>query len=104
MRSGSSKMAQPVTLPLTTLLSSNKPLATVSSPLEQTFPDLTRPDAYVWGILKENIIREDPPSTIVQLKEKITMGAFTNSAPLGLQTKEHPPPPEDSDYTDVEIQ
>ncbi|KAG8314799.1 hypothetical protein J6590_084532 [Homalodisca vitripennis] len=34
-------MAQPVTLPLTTLLSSNKPLATVSSPLEHTF--LTQP-------------------------------------------------------------
>ncbi|XP_046667051.1 uncharacterized protein LOC124358861 [Homalodisca vitripennis] len=33
-------------------------------------PDLTTPDAYVWGMLKENIFRKAPPSTIVQLKEK----------------------------------
>ncbi|KAG8248755.1 hypothetical protein J6590_033929 [Homalodisca vitripennis] len=28
-------------------------------------PDFTTPDAYIWGTLKENIFREEPPSTIV---------------------------------------
>lgn len=45
-------------------------------------PDLTTPDAYVWGMLKENIFREDPPSTIVQLKEKITMCIRRMEQPL----------------------
>ncbi|KAG8273376.1 hypothetical protein J6590_021331 [Homalodisca vitripennis] len=45
-------------------------------------PDLTTPDAYVWGMLKENIFREDPPSTIVQLEEKITICIRRMEQPL----------------------
>ncbi|KAG8247734.1 hypothetical protein J6590_054848 [Homalodisca vitripennis] len=79
VHSGSIKMAPPVTLPLTTLLSSNKPLANRLIFLRKNFPypahslHITTPDAYVWGMLKENIFHEDPPSAIVQLKEKLTM-------------------------------
>ncbi|KAG8270636.1 hypothetical protein J6590_081351 [Homalodisca vitripennis] len=53
-------MAQPVTLPLTTLLSSNKPLATVSSPLEKTF--LTQPTPPILQHLcQENVERKHFP-------------------------------------------
>ena len=48
----------------------------ISHGTEFTFPlhspDLTAPDAYIWGMLKESIFRSnDPPGNVPELREKI---------------------------------
>ena len=36
--------------------------------------DLTAPDAYIWGMLKESVFRsDDPPGNIPELREKIVI-------------------------------
>lgn len=45
-------------------------------------PDLTSLDAFVWGMLKLWIFRDNPPSTIQQLKEKITEAIRQMQQPL----------------------
>lgn len=34
-------------------------------------PDITPPDAYIWGMLNEAVFRTDPPSGIPKLRIKI---------------------------------
>lgn len=36
------------------------------------FPDLSPPDAYVWGMMKEIVVQNNPPTTIVELRDGIT--------------------------------
>ncbi|KAJ4439700.1 hypothetical protein ANN_07828 [Periplaneta americana] len=57
--------------------------------MEQIFyllhsPDLTPPDAYVWGVLKESIFRQNPPTTIVELRGKISEFFFATCNNLHL--------------------
>ncbi|KAG8296438.1 hypothetical protein J6590_056791 [Homalodisca vitripennis] len=67
----------------TRFLGFERPDIVVERPQHIHSPDLTTPDAYVWGMLKENIFHEDPPSTIVQLKEKTHFPWGINDNPTG---------------------
>ena len=41
-------------------------------PFPSHSPDLTAPDVYIWGMLKESVFRsDDPPGNVLQLREKI---------------------------------
>lgn len=46
-------------------------------------PDLTPPDAYIWGMLKESVFRsEDPPANIGELRQKIITNVQQMQQPL----------------------
>ena len=43
-------------------------------PFPSHSPDLTAPDAYIWGMLKESVFRsDDPPGNVPELREKIVI-------------------------------
>ena len=46
-------------------------------------PDLTPPDAYLWGMLKESVFNcEDPPRTVPSLREQIISFCRSLQQPL----------------------
>ena len=52
-------------------------------PYPSHFPDLTPPDAYVWGMLKEkNFSCKDPPKTVSALRLKFVLFFRTLQKPM----------------------
>ncbi|KAG8280581.1 hypothetical protein J6590_078560 [Homalodisca vitripennis] len=78
-------MRQPAKLPLTILLWHPSHLNYNKLSLPSPLFRFTTPDAFVREMLKENISHEDPPYTIVQLKENITMCIRILEQPLSIK-------------------